>query len=213
MGTLYTRSIGTLSSKGDYIFPIDSDDMILDFNVFSRIFEIIEKGNFDCLIFNSIVTDLFPDINTTKIYKNRFEKYRKNNLVLFQPELGYYPIVPAENKVDFRSNEMLIYAKLIKSLIYKNALNKLGINRFSWYMALLEDDIANVIIFNTARIIKFFSLYGYLHIDREGSVYNSQKNKNRDQRLIYYIYIYILDCLIVFSKEFVKNKLILFIYF
>ena len=80
-------------------------------------------------------------------------------------------------------------------------------------MALLEDDIANVIIFNTARIIKFFSLYGYLHIDREGSVYNSQKNKNRDQRLIYYIYIYILDCLIVFSKEFVKNKLILFIYF
>ena len=131
MGTLYTRSIGTLSSKGDYIFPIDSDDMILDFNVFSRIFEIIEKGNFDCLIFNSIVTDLFPDINTTKIYKNRFEKYRKNNLVLFQPELGYYLIVPAENKVGFRSNEMLIYAKLIKSLIYKNGLNKLGINRFS----------------------------------------------------------------------------------
>ena len=60
-------------------------------------------------------------------------------------------------------------------------------------MVLGEDDIANVIIFNTARIIKYISLCGYLHIDREGSVYNSQKNKNRDQRLIYYIYI--LDCL------------------
>ena len=210
MGTLYSRSIGALSSKGDYIFPIDSDDMVLDFNVFSRIFEITEKGKFDCLIFNSIVTDLFPDINTTKIYKHKFEKYHKNNLVLFQPELGYYPIVPTESKAGFRSNEVLIYSKLIKSLIYKTALNKLGKNRFSRYMVLGEDDIANVIIFNTARIIKYISLFGYLHVDREGSIYNSKLIKNRDQALIKYIYI--LDSLILFSKEFVKNKLILFKY-
>ena len=45
MGTLYTRSIGVLASKGDYICPIDSDDMILDFNVFSRIFEILKEVN------------------------------------------------------------------------------------------------------------------------------------------------------------------------
>ena len=69
MGTLYTRSIGTLACKGDYICPIDSDDMILNFNVFSRIFEIAEKGKFDCIIFNSIVTNLEPNISNTKIYK------------------------------------------------------------------------------------------------------------------------------------------------
>ena len=208
MGTLYTRSIATLSSKGDYICPIDSDDMILDFNVFSRIYEISKKGKFDCLIFDSIVTDLFPNINTTKIYKNIFEKYHKPNLVLFQPELGYYPIVPTDSKLGFRQNEVLIYAKLIKSLIYKNALNKLGKNRFSRYMILGEDDIAIIIIFNTARIIKYIPLYGYLHIDRVDSVFNTKKNKNPDKRLIYDLYI--LDSMIVFSKEFVKNKQILF---
>ena len=206
MGTLYTRSIGALASKGDYICPIDSDDMILDFNVFSRIFEISERGKFDILIFNSIVTNLVPNVFTAKIYNYSREKYHKPNLVLFQPELGYYPIIPTESTRGFQSNEVLIFAKLIKSLIYKSALNKLGKNRFSRYMILGEDDIANVIIFNTASIVKFISLYGYLHIYRRGSV--SHLKKNPDQSLINNLYI--LDALIVFTKESVKNKLILF---
>ena len=208
MGTLYTRSIGVLASKGDYICPIDSDDMILDFNVFSRIFEISERGKFDFLIFNSIVTNLVPNVFTAKIYNHSFEKYHKPNLVLFQPELGYYPIIPTESIRGFQSNEVLIFAKLIKSLIYKSALNKLGKNRFSRYMILGEDDIANVIIFNTARIVKFISFYGYLHINRGGSV--SHLKRNPDRSLINNLYI--LDALIVFTKESVKNKLILFKY-
>ena len=53
MGTLYTRSIGTLSAKGKYIFPLDSDDMILDEDVLSVLTKIAYKGNFDIIIFNS----------------------------------------------------------------------------------------------------------------------------------------------------------------
>ena len=34
MGILYSRSIGALSAKGDYIFPIDNDDLFLDRDVF-----------------------------------------------------------------------------------------------------------------------------------------------------------------------------------
>ncbi len=127
--------------------------------------------------------------------------------MLFQPELGYYPIIPKSSFPGWRSNEVVIFAKLIKSLIYKNALNKLGKDRFSRYMVLGEDDIANIIIFNTANIAKFINLYGYLHINRVGSVFNTKKNKNIDQKLINFLYI--LDVLIVFSKDLVKNKLIL----
>ena len=89
-------------------------------------------------------------------------------------------------------------------------MNKLGKNRFSRYMILGEDDLANVIIFNTAKMVKFISLYGYLHINRLDSVFNTKKNHNPDQRLIYDIYI--LDSMIVFSKENARNKLILFKY-
>ena len=45
MGTLYTRSIGSLSAKGKYIFPMDGDDMFLDRDVFTTIIKIAEKGN------------------------------------------------------------------------------------------------------------------------------------------------------------------------
>ena len=33
-GTLYSRSIGVLISKGKYIFNLDNDDMYFDFDVF-----------------------------------------------------------------------------------------------------------------------------------------------------------------------------------
>ena len=206
MGTLYTRSIVALSSKGDYICPIDSDDMILNFNVFSRLTKITEKGKFDFLIFNSIVTNLLPNISYTKIYKHKFEKYHKPNLVLFQPELGYYPIIPTKRGI--RNNELLIFAKFIKSLTYKNALNKLGKKKISRYMILGEDNIANIIIFNTANLAKFIPLYGYLHIDRLYSVSNSKMEPYK--HLLNNLYI--LDVLIDFSKDYVKNKLILFKY-
>ena len=206
MGTLYTRSIVALSSKGDYICPIDSDDMILNFNVFSRLNKITEKGKFDFLIFNSIVTNLLPNISFTKIYNHTFEKYHKPNLVLFQPELGYYPIIPTEKS--FRSNEVLIFAKFIKSLTYKNALNKLGKKKISRYMILGEDDIANIIIFNTANLAKFIPLYGYLHISRLYSVSSSKMAPYK--HLLNNLYI--LDVLIDFSKDYTKNKLILFKY-
>ena len=50
MGTLYTRSVGSLSAIGKYIFPLDSDDMFLDKDVFSTISNIADKGNFDLVV-------------------------------------------------------------------------------------------------------------------------------------------------------------------
>ena len=163
MGTLYTRSICTLFSKGKYIFPIDSDDMLLNFNVFSLVLKIADKGNFDIIIFNSIVSDLKPDINSTKIYTHRYEKSHKPNLVLSQPKLGYYPIISSRKNYIWH-NEVLIFAKCIKSKIYKKAINKLGKSRYSRFMVLGEDNISTYIIFNTANIAKYIPYYGYLHL-------------------------------------------------
>ena len=56
-GLLYSRSIGALSVKGKYIFPVDGDDMLLNEDTLSSITNIALKGNFDIIIFNSIYTD------------------------------------------------------------------------------------------------------------------------------------------------------------
>ena len=38
-GTLYSRSIGVLLSRGKYIFNLDNDDLYFDFDVFDFIYK------------------------------------------------------------------------------------------------------------------------------------------------------------------------------
>ena len=205
MGTLYTRSIGTLSAKGKYIFPLDSDDMILDEDVLSVLTKIAYKGNFDIIIFNSIYTDLKPDVNTTKIGATIYESSHKPNRVMFQPDLGIY-IYNAKDKIDdLDINDILLHAKFIKTKIYQKALNKLGMERYSRFIISGEDDISCNIIFNTAQSAKIIAKYGYLYINNDGSFSKRQKDQAETTRAL----LFILDSLIDFSLDLPKNKKVL----
>ena len=205
MGLLYTRSIGTLSAKGKYIFPLDSDDMILDEDVLSVLTKIAYKGNFDIIIFNSIYTDLKPDVNTTKIGATIYESSHKPNRVMFQPDLGIY-IYNAKDKIDdLDINDLLLHGKFIKTKIYQKALNKLGMERYSRFIISGEDDISCNIVFNTAQSAKIIAKYGYLYINNDGSTSKRQKDEAKTTRAL----LFILDSLIDFSLDLPKNKKVL----
>ena len=198
MGLLYTRSIGTLSAKGRYIFPLDSDDMILDQDVLSILTNRAYKGNFDIIIFNTICTDLKPDVYTTKNIGNYiYEGKHKPNLVMFQPDLGIHIYTPGDNIDEIRRQDFLIHGKLFKTKIYKKALNKLGIERYSRFVIAAEDELACNILFNTAKSAKFLAKYGYLYLDNDKSFSKRQEDKTLTTRTI----LYILDALIDFSKN------------
>ena len=205
MGTLYSRSIGALSSKGKYIYPIDSDDMFLDKDVFSIITNIADIENLDITIFNSIITDLKPNIYSTKIKKDPYEANHNINQILIQPELGYYTISPSHGTENINFNEELVHAKCIKTKIYQMALYKLGKERYSRFMTDAEDDLANNIIFNTAKKAKFVPKFGYIYVERGNS--NSKLPKN--DTIFISRHLYILDALIDFTQELPKNKKIL----
>ena len=93
MGTLYTRSIGALSAKGEYIFPLDGDDMLLDKDVYSTITKIADKGNFDIVGFRGLIAYVSNN-NVANYALESFFSEQKDNHVLFQPELGLYPLRP-----------------------------------------------------------------------------------------------------------------------
>ena len=205
MGTLYTRSIATLSAKGRYIFPMDIDDMFLDQDVFSVITNIAYKGNFDIIIFNSVYTDLKPDVYTAEVGPTYFDRNHKPNLVLFQPDLGYYNIAPSENLEEMYLNDELLHGKLVKTKIYKKALNKLGKERYSRFMISGEDNLACNIIYNTAKTAKFIAKYGYLYVNNEESASRKQNNNIIVARGP----LYVLDALIDFSLDLPKNKKVL----
>ena len=205
MGLLHARCIGTLSAKGKYVFPMDSDDMFLDKDVVSILTNIISKGNFDIIIYNSIYTSLKPNVYTTQFAPVWLDQNHVPNRVLFQPELGYYHIAPSENLEKVNLNDELIHGKFFKTKTYKKALNRLGKERYSRYMILAEDDIVNNCIFNIAKSAKFIAKYGYLFVNNEESYSKKQIDKVQLARN----FLYILDPLIDFTLDIPRNKKVL----
>ena len=50
MGTLYSRSIAGLLSKGEYIFSLDDDDLYFDYDVLDYIYRRMKNENLDIII-------------------------------------------------------------------------------------------------------------------------------------------------------------------
>ena len=88
MGTLYSRCIGALAAKGKYIFPLDNDDLFFDEGILDVVSQEAENGNFDIVEFIGAehkVYNKIPYIISNSEYSNH-----KNNLTLYQPELGKF---------------------------------------------------------------------------------------------------------------------------
>ena len=54
MGTLYSRCVGTLISRGEYIFPLDNDDMIFGEDIFAYTYKKAKNKNYDIVGFKAI---------------------------------------------------------------------------------------------------------------------------------------------------------------
>ena len=124
---------------------------------------------------------------------------------MFQPELGNYPIRPANQMGNYDVHDVFLWVKCIKTNIYQKALNKLGEERYSRHMLLHEDLVATCILFNTAKSYKFIGKYGTFHIQRPGSA--SWRPFDDSEMNIYNLYV--TDIAIDFTQEAEKNKLLL----
>ena len=202
MGTLYSRCIGTLSAKGEYIFALDNDDMFFDMDIFDSIYKEAKKENFDIIGFKSINIKKKYIFNIIKMEDNPFSLHKKNNLIFHQPELGIYPI---SRNGKMRCNDFNIWAKCIKTYIYKKAVNSLGILRYSIFMSWHEDTSIVFIIFNIAQSFKFIHKYGIIHILSKSTASYKQSENNR-----LFGDLFLLNVLFDFSKNKDKNFIIFF---
>lgn len=208
MGIFYSRNIGVLASKGEYIFPIDNDDMFLNKDVLSTITNIAKEGNFDIVEFRGIHAwrnknnKILPKIKNTRFSNHIL------NLVLFQPNLSTFPL---QIRGDFRSYKSIscyLWAKGIKTIIYKKALNLIGKERYSRFIIAEEDKIAMVFLFNIANSYKFVGKYGIFHISRYGSGYSLT---NKIQKNL--ANLYLVDIMLCFPKNNTEYKNLILITF
>ena len=68
MGTLYSRSIGALKSRGKYIFSLDNDDLFFNDDVFDTVYKNAKFGNYDIVKFEKYYIFF-------QIHKQIFKRY------------------------------------------------------------------------------------------------------------------------------------------
>ena len=81
MGTLYSRSIGVIQSKGNYIFPLDNDDMFFDDDVLNIVYNEAYNFNYDIVGFKAI---------RAHNYKARINEMKDEYFIHSQKELDWY---------------------------------------------------------------------------------------------------------------------------
>ena len=181
MGTLYSRSIGTLKARGKYIFPLDNDDLFFDEGLFHIISNEAEKGNFDIVEFRGSSRNIYelpPNSFTNTNYSNH-----KNGLILFQPELGQY----ATNKGNqFGVYDCFLWAKCIRSIVYKTTINYLGRDIYSKKIIWGEDLITSFVLFKVAKSFKFIGRYGiFRYLNTSTATYHTSDSKIILSKIIY----------------------------
>ena len=186
MGALYSRCIGTLESKGKYILAFDSDDIFLNENVFNTIYEEAEKTKVDILSFKAF------DFHSSKNIKDSYYTNINNNSIILQPELSNYNIISP--------NHIIIWCKLIKSEVYKKAVNNLGKERYSNYLNWDEDICMVFVLCQLAQSYKFIEKYGLIHFIPTGKVSSSEPPIKK-----MFSEIFFLEIIFDFSKIMYKN--------
>ena len=191
MGSLYSRSIGSLMAKGNFTFALDNDDMFFQEDVLDITHKISIEGNFDIVGFKAVYVGNYND-DINKMFDGYFS-FKANNLILYQPQLGLYPVT---YKGQYSANDFTIWGKCIKTEIYKKATNSLGTERYSKFLSWCEDSSIVFIIFNIAQSYIFIHKYGILHLKSRITATYTQSNNNK---LLGEIFL--LDILFDFSKN------------
>ena len=201
MGILYSRSIGVLNAKGKYLFTLDNDDIFLNNDIFDTITKISENGNFDIVEFKAISNRILKNDILNNIIKDSSFSH-KIPFILFQPNLGRYPITVRKSQSVISYHDIFLWGKCIKTEVYHNALNKLGIFRYSRYMIRYEDILASYMIFNTAQSFIYVLKYGIYHVIRKWS--GADIGKKRISRTINILYL--IDIVSDFSLNNMNNR-------
>ena len=190
MGTLFSRNIGVLSSRGKYIFPLDNDDMLFNPKLFGLLYKEAINKNYDIIGFKTIY-GLDYHSNIKYMFDEPFIR-NKANKVVNQPKLKFLSI---------NNNDCHIWGKLIKNDVYKNAINLMGIKRYSVYLCFAEDDIMLFMVYSSAKSYKFYPIYGLFHLKSKNtaSFTLSQNHKLFSK-------IYLLEILFDFTNNNFKEK-------
>ena len=128
LGTYHSRVEAVLNSKGKYILFLDSDDMLLDGNLFKELFNFNKNNNYDIIEF----LVYWKNEGENKIYYPKNHRANHNHhyikKIIYQPELSeiifYEPRTKSYTDIICRP----LWNKICKREIQLKAINYIGEN-------------------------------------------------------------------------------------
>jgi len=157
-GTLISRNLGILFSKGKYIIIPDPDD-ILSKKILNVCYKFAEKYQYEMIRFNGYMGKGILTYN--HIIKNLEKK------PIYQPNLSTYLYY---GNGDLQRIDGFIHNKFIKKEVYIKALNKFHNFYLNIHMIYQEDLLINHIIYMTANSFLFLKTIGYYYISNHKSI-------------------------------------------
>ena len=175
-GTLISRILGIIKSRGNYIIVPDADD-ILSKDIIKICYNLAIKYNYEMIRYN-VYTNI-PSSGLTKIVQSLESKD------IYQPELSNYLFYGFGH---LSLHDFTLWNKFIKEDAFKKAINNLGTFYLNQYMLTFEDGLINFSLYRTVKSYYLIKKIGYYYIfQKENSV---QHKKGISNDLAKYIFLY-----------------------
>jgi glycosyltransferase involved in cell wall biosynthesis len=158
-GSLYSRSIGTLNSKGRYIMALDSDDIFSNEFLFYKCYKESEKNDLDILEFSGFrVKKTILRLNQKLPNVPFYLRYKIYNKIIKQPKL-FNSLYRRNGTKIIRLRDAYIWGKCIRKNIYIKTLQILGETVYTRNINFGEDRIVNLYLVSKNLNIIYFRLF------------------------------------------------------
>ena len=190
-GPLYSKSIGVLKSKGEYLMLLDSDDLFANEKIFNICFKEVKDNNIDILEFSGLCYKNTLQKITLLTFIPLYLRFKKNNQIIKQPYLSNFIYKKKNNKI-IKLIDGYLWGKCIKNEVYKKSLNILGAEVYNQNICYGDDRIVNFILFKVALSFKFIQQIGIIYnINNMFSIMHKRnKIKNCHDELINIMTLY-----------------------
>ena len=171
-GVFYTRLTASLQAKGKYIMYLDNDDMFSRNDIFTILYNEIEKTDFDIIEFNGYSVHDFHLINKEKNIKST-SIYNKDT-EFKQPELSRVRIKKINDDL-VEINDSYLWGKIIKNDLMQKVIKIIGEENYGKKMLYHDDDCVNFILFKNAKTFKYINIYGIFYYTNQESITHSKR--------------------------------------
>ena len=200
-GTLISRNIGALKSKGEFLIFPDVDDMLSN-KILKKCYNIAKRYNYELIRFvflrnnQNYINEIFFQ------YKNSIYQPKLSTFVFYS--MGYLKI-----------NDFNICNKFINRILFLRTLNNINVFYLNQYMIYFEDGFINYALHRNAKSLYLMKNIGYFYIFNNESITNNV-NKNLEIKcfLLYLNFIfensknneYEKNMSIHFLKSYINNQ-------